>query len=102
MKTRVQGKTVRAVFEEGEADLKIIRCAAYVLTDRAYAHLEEVRGGKTAVELSWKLPKEKNSLKRLAADFKSEIANQVLRHAIADNGAEGTTKIVEAALAVDA
>ncbi|MFH1723464.1 MAG: His-Xaa-Ser system protein HxsD [Elusimicrobiota bacterium] len=67
--------------------LEIIQGAAYVLTDRAYAYVEEKRGlGIYELTLRSRKKATKEGLEALAGDFLNEVLNQALRQRLlADN-----------------
>jgi len=78
--------------------LEVIRSAAYVLTDRAFALLEDGPAGTVRVLLQLKQGPDAAALKALAQVFQDELATQRLRHQIAKNNVSIREYIVEQAV----
>lgn len=78
--------------------LEVIRSAAYVLTDRAYALLSSGPGGAVRVTLQLKQPADGPALEALAQTFRDELATQRIRHQISKNNVSIREYIVEQAI----
>ncbi len=83
---------------DAKADsLEVIRSAAYVLTDRAYAQLSDGPQGTVRVRLQLK-DGTPEALKALQTTFGDELATQRIRHQIARNNVSIREYIVEQAI----
>lgn len=78
--------------------IEVIRSAAYVLTDRAYALLKAGPKDTIRVILQLKAPSDKAALEELAKTFTDELATQRLRHSISKNNVSIREYIVEQAV----
>lgn len=84
---------------DAKADsLEVIRSAAYVLTDRAFALLKAGPEGTVRVVLQSKEPADEAALEALAKTFRDELATQRLRHQISKNNVSIREYIVEQAI----
>ena len=80
-----------------EVPVAWIRAAAFVVTHRAFAALEEGEEGGVLVLLEPKVPSGREGLEALAREFREELETQALRHRIADQNADLRKRFAEVA-----
>lgn len=91
---------ITALCDAEKDGIEVIRSAAYVLTDRAYAWLDEGPKGAVAVTLQLKEPAPASALEALAQTFRDELATQRLRHQISKNNVSIREHVIEQAIAL--
>lgn len=98
LRIKTENGEVVAICDPVQDGLEVIRSAAYVLTDRAFALLEEGPKDCVRVVLQPKEPAEEAGLKALARTFEDELATQRIRHQISKNNVSIREYIVEQAI----
>ena len=87
-----------ATCDSAKDGIEVIRSAAYVLTDRAFAVIESGPKESVFVTLQPKVRTDEKGLIALSETFKDELATQRIRHQIAKNNVSIREYIIEQAI----